>query len=60
MSNAQAVRKNLSKNKESFFEKKNQKTSAPLREGVKPSGIENKKVFCGAFFQKSDRLFFPT
>jgi hypothetical protein len=36
-----------------FFEKKNQKTSAPLRAVLKPPGA---KVFCGAFLQKSDRL----
>jgi hypothetical protein len=29
----------LSKNKKFFFEKKNQKTFAPLREGVKQEGL---------------------
>jgi hypothetical protein len=36
--------------------KKNQKTFAPL---VKTPGDKGAKVFCGAFFQKSD-LFFLT
>jgi hypothetical protein len=58
----------MSKNKKFFFEKKNQKTSAPLREVLKPRGIEIIEVFLLLFVHKkqvflplssySDRVFF--
>jgi hypothetical protein len=40
-----------------FFEKKNQKTFAPSEPGFcSGDGRKPIKVFCGAFFQKSDRF----
>jgi len=44
------------KEKQFFFEKKNQKTFAPEITHLKPARAKLSKVFCGAFFQKSDRL----
>jgi hypothetical protein len=35
-----------------FFEKKNQKTFAPLRGALKTPGSPEQKSFCGAFFKK--------
>jgi hypothetical protein len=42
--------------KKFFFEKKNQKTFAPLHPGRFNAPGPRSKVFCGAFLQKSDRL----
>jgi hypothetical protein len=40
-----------------FFEKKrHQKTFGPGPRVLKPPRSEGAKVFCGAFFQKSDRF----
>jgi len=44
------------KSKQFFFEKKNQKTFAPETTHLKPARAKASKVFCGAFFQKSDRF----
>jgi len=44
------------KGKKFFFEKKNQKTFALETTHPKPAWAKLLKVFCGAFFQKSDRF----
>jgi len=46
----------MQESKKFFFEKKHQKTFAPLRAVLKQ---RRANVFCGAFFQKSDRLLAP-
>jgi hypothetical protein len=48
------------KEKQFFFEKKNQKTFAPEITHLTPTLAKLTKVFCGAFFQKSDRFLFLT
>jgi len=48
---------NFQEGKNFFFEKKKQKTFAPLgRRRWEPPRPKRQDVFCGAFFQKSDRF----
>jgi hypothetical protein len=59
--NSQAVQKikKVSKNKEFFFEKKNQKTFAPRRQGrSKATGQKLLKFFCFFLFTKRSSFFF--
>jgi hypothetical protein len=59
--NSQAVQKikKVSKNKEFFFEKKNQKTFAPRRQGrSKATGRKLLKFFCFFLFTKRSSFFF--